>query len=169
MRAMRRAILVAAMTVALAAPMWAQQAERPPQEAVTCYVPANGDVAPGAKAKRPQPLDPADVETLTGYPYPVEMRPAPKPGHPLDPADVDVLTGKTRRSAYEDYGYQGKVTPYYYYPVDPYGSGYGAYGRGGRFDGDLNSTRVRAPFVPPVPLFRSRLFSRFGGNSLFFR
>lgn len=32
-------------------------------------------------------------------PYP-DPKPAPKQGHPLDPADVDVLTGKTARRNY---------------------------------------------------------------------
>ncbi len=35
---------------------------------------------------------------------------APKPGHPLDPADVDVLTGKTKPSGAP--GYRSEAAPY---------------------------------------------------------
>ena len=39
--------------------------------------------------------------------------PAPKPGHPLDPADVDVLTGKNKApAAYGPYAYPVVVDPY---------------------------------------------------------
>jgi hypothetical protein len=52
---------------------------------------------------------------------------APKPGHPLDPADVDVLTGKNKPSSQRGYGVL--VDPYlgYGYPrstfTDPGGPG----------------------------------------------
>lgn len=43
--------------------------------------------------------------------------PAPKLGHPLDPADVDILTGKTRAPAYS--AYRGYAGPYAYgYPAN---------------------------------------------------
>jgi hypothetical protein len=42
-----------------------------------------------------------------------QQPPAPKPGHPLDPADVDVLTGKTKPSnPYGAYGNRFYVDPY---------------------------------------------------------
>jgi hypothetical protein len=42
-----------------------------------------------------------------------QFPPAPKLGHPLDPADVDVLTGKTKSSnPYGPYGYRFAVDPY---------------------------------------------------------
>jgi hypothetical protein len=42
---------------------------------------------------------------------------APKPGHPLDPADVDVLTGKNKAAAQSPYGYGSRVTPYLNYSL----------------------------------------------------
>jgi len=42
-----------------------------------------------------------------------QQPPAPKPGHPLDPADVDVLTGKTKAAnPYGPYGGRVVVDPY---------------------------------------------------------
>jgi len=44
---------------------------------------------------------------------------APKLGHPLDPADVDILTGKTKSSAAPSYGgYAPAPYPYLSYPVN---------------------------------------------------
>ena len=43
---------------------------------------------------------------------------APKPGHPLDPADVDVLTGKTKPSGAPGYRYGVAPSPYASYPVN---------------------------------------------------
>ena len=51
------------------------------------------------EVKRPHPLDPADVNTITGRD--TNLTPfsrAPKPGHPLDPNDVATLTGRPQRS-----------------------------------------------------------------------
>jgi hypothetical protein len=47
---------------------------------------------------------------------------APKPGHPLDPADVDVLTGKNKAGVQSLYGYGAQVTPYLSYSLGDYGS-----------------------------------------------
>jgi hypothetical protein len=42
-----------------------------------------------------------------------QQPPAPKPGHPLDPADVDVLTGKNKSpNPYGPYGNRIVVDPY---------------------------------------------------------
>ena len=60
--------------------------------------------------KAPEPLKPAPTaaEKLRA-----QFPPAPKPGHPLDPADVDVLTGKTKSSnPYGIYGARYAVDPY---------------------------------------------------------
>ena len=43
---------------------------------------------------------------------------APKLGHPLDPADVDVLTGKTKPSEAPGYRYEVAPSPYASYPVN---------------------------------------------------
>jgi hypothetical protein len=46
---------------------------------------------------------------------------APKPGHPLDPADVDVLTGKNKAGAQNPYGsYGSRVTPYISYSLSDF-------------------------------------------------
>jgi len=51
--------------------------------------------------------------------------PAPKPGHPLDPADVDVLTGRTKSSnPYGRYGYPLLVDPYAYAGGSRFGGTY---------------------------------------------
>jgi hypothetical protein len=48
---------------------------------------------------------------------------APKLGHPLDPADVDVLTGKNKAGAQSPYGgYGARATPYLSYSLGDYGS-----------------------------------------------
>ncbi len=51
-----------------------------------------------------------------------QQPPAPKPGHPLDPADVDVLTGKNKpANPYGSYGNRVVIDPYsgfgYGYPM----------------------------------------------------
>ncbi len=43
---------------------------------------------------------------------------APKPGHPLDPADVDVLTGKAKPSGAPGYRSEAAPYPYASYPVN---------------------------------------------------
>jgi hypothetical protein len=73
--------------------------------------------------KTPQPLDPADVATLTGRPVPREWNSAPRPANrirwysenpqqqeaqdnSLRPTDLDILTGKydQKRQPYQPYG-----------------------------------------------------------------
>jgi len=84
-------------------------------------------------AKKPKPLDPADVETLTGRPtgqataepapkpgHPLAGERAPKKGHPLDWRDVDILTGKADR-----YAQRGYAAPYVYADVPVSGSRFG--------------------------------------------
>ena len=54
---------------------------------------------PSTETKKPHPLDPADVNTITGRD--TNLMPfsrAPKPGHPLDSNDVATLTGRPQRS-----------------------------------------------------------------------
>jgi hypothetical protein len=73
----------------------AAEAQKPAEQAAPAQAPAPtfSSVAP----KKP----------VSTYP------PAPKPGHPLDPADVDVLTGKSKApSTYGPYGYRLMVDPY---------------------------------------------------------
>ena len=106
---MKRLIfLVALLLVAQGA--WAQQGSAQTQE-------------PPKPAAKPKPVDPADVETLTGRPYAGEAEPAPKPGHPLngEPApkkghpldwrDVDILTGKADRAARQPYASPYATSP----------------------------------------------------------
>lgn len=79
-------------------------------------------------AKQPKPLDARDVHILTGrttYQNYVPQ-PAPRKGHPLDPADVDTLTGNGQNG--QQSGYRGYVYPYVNYDLgmgDQYGSRYG--------------------------------------------
>jgi hypothetical protein len=104
-----------------------------------------------AKAKKP-PVDPADVETLTGRPSnQAAPSPAPKKGAPLDWRDVDILTGKSngRSRAY--------VTPYVY--VDAPG-----YGRGNT--GSVFTDNQFAPVTTETsPLFAPRAFGRVRDHS----
>ena len=46
---------------------------------------------------------------------------APKLGHPLDPADVDVLTGKTKPSRAPGYRSEAAPYPYSSYPINAAG------------------------------------------------
>jgi hypothetical protein len=69
---------------------------------------------PGLIAQEQEPATPAEEpRQTTGS---ANASPAPKPGHPLDPADVDVLTGKdrARKNPYGVYGYGGPGSMYGY-------------------------------------------------------
>ncbi len=130
---MRKLMLLAGAALLGAGSLLAQsqQQQLPPDSAAT---------------KRPRPLDPADVNTLTGRESNLSVYArAPKPGHPLDPNDVATLTGRrsvsqrqmprprpghaldpadveTLSSSSDEEGprYRFNVTPYgtYGYPVD---------------------------------------------------
>lgn len=75
--------------------------------------------APVLAQTQEKPQAPARTEEQSAAPAPPQAKPAPKLGHPLDPADVDVLTGKTKQNAgaprpveilpygYAGYGYGG--------------------------------------------------------------
>lgn len=145
---MKRTVFLALVVTLMAAPaLLAQQPAQQPQ-------------AQPPEVKKPKPVDPADVATLTGQPgyaaepeaapkpgHPLAGEPAPKKGHPLDPRDVDILTGKADRSAQQPayappylYGYGG---------VNGYGSRFGY----SRFTG--GSTRTSPLPFPRV--FRGSL------------
>ncbi len=68
---------------------------------------------PAAEAqKAPEQPAPAPAPTA-GAKLRAQFPPAPKLGHPLDPADVDILTGKNKpANAYGPYGYRATVDPY---------------------------------------------------------
>lgn len=89
-------LMLAAPALVLAQETQQSQPPKPPEK-------------PAAEAqKAPAPPAPAPA-TKPRSPYP----PAPKPGHPLDPADVDVLTGKSKpTNPYGAYGYRVVVDPY---------------------------------------------------------
>jgi hypothetical protein len=148
----------------------AQQTQQPPAQpeqwaAVTCYVPTQvaAPAQPQAQTpapqmpKRPHPLDPADVESITGRPYQAAAwGKAPKPGHPLDWTDVEILTGRARGSSSQPYarsGYGYGAVPYVYVPMNvPY-------------YGDSYSRPV---FTQTRPLFAPRVFRRLVTNPGFF-
>lgn len=149
---MKRAIYLALVAALFVAPALLAQEQPQPQEQKQ---------AP-AKKPAPKPVDPADVETLTGRPYEGQAEPAPKPGHPLagepapkkghplDPRDVDILTGKADR--YNRRGSYAQVVPYIYVDVPVTGSRFGST----RFGGDTPRVfgrpyRGRTPAVVVVP------------------
>ncbi len=74
-------------------------------------------VAQGLLAQEPPPAQNLPEEPAANQARP-QATPAPKLGHPLDPGDVDILTGKARGSA--KLGFRGEVSPYGYggYPVN---------------------------------------------------
>jgi hypothetical protein len=177
---------IVVLALFLAPALFAQQSQQPPAQpeqwaAVTCYVPTQA--APTAQPqaqtpapqmpKRPHPLDPADVEAITGRPYQgAAWGKAPKPGHPLDWTDVEILTGRARGSN----GYSGSAygaAPYVYVQMDGqmYGSRYGSpYGaRYGSWSGSWFGGDVFAPITTQTrPLFAPRVFRRLVTNSGFF-
>jgi len=145
---MKRAIYLALVMTLCAAPALVAQ-EQPQQQ------PASGQT-PAAKKPAPKPLDPADVETLTGRPYEGQAEPAPKPGHPLagepapkkghplDQRDVDILTGKADR--YNQRGFYGQAVPYVYVDVPVSGSRFGST----RFGGNTRTRATPRVFGRPV-------------------
>ena len=151
---MKRAVYLALAVALFAAPvlMAQEQPQTQPQQTQ----------APAAKKPAPKPMDPADVEALTGRPYAGEAEPAPKPGHPLageptpkkghplDWRDVDVLTGKADR--YNRRGSYAQAVPYIYVDVPVTGSRFGSTS----FSGDTPRVfgrpfRGRTPVVVVVP------------------
>lgn len=155
---MKRAIYLAFVVALLAVPALLAQEQPQPQQQTQ---------APAAKKPAPKPVDPADVETLTGRPYAGEAEPAPKPGHPLagepapkkghplDQRDVDILTGKADR--FNQRGFYGQAVPYVYVDVPVNTSRFGST----RFGGDTRTRvtprvfgrpfRGRTPTVVVVP------------------
>jgi hypothetical protein len=142
---MKRALLMALAVALVAAPAAFAQEKQDKQDK-----PAN---PPPAPAKKP-PVDPADVETLTGRPSTqAAPRPAPKKGAPLDWRDVDILTGKANGRS----GQRSYVNPYVY--VDPLGSGRG-------YTGSQFTDNQFAPVsTQTAPLFAPRAFGRVRDHS----
>jgi hypothetical protein len=91
--------------VMLAAPAFVLAQETQPSQ------PPKPPEKPAAEAqKAPEPPAPAPSPAAK---LRAQFPPAPKPGHPLDPADVDVLTGKNKSSnPYGPYGSRVMVDPY---------------------------------------------------------
>lgn len=82
---------------------------------VKAFVVALGLVfVPGLMAQEQEPATPAEESRQTKSS--AGASPAPKLGHPLDPADVDVLTGKdrARKNPYREYGYGDPGSMYGY-------------------------------------------------------
>lgn len=151
----RLVLLMALVLLAAAQTTWAQQSgqsqeqEQPKQEA----------------KPKPKPVDPADIETLTGRPYQREMAPAPKKGHPLDWRDVDILTGRAERAEREARRPYAGYAPYAYGGVE-YGYGMG-YGRR-RYSALASEESQFAPVTTQTrPLFAPR-FGRGRRGSFFF-
>lgn len=91
-------VMLAAPAFVLAQDTQQSQPPKPPEK-------------PAAEAQK-APEQPAPAPTAAEK-LRAQFPPAPKPGHPLDPADVDVLTGKTRSSnPYGVYGSRMVVDPY---------------------------------------------------------
>lgn len=93
-------LLMLAMPALVLAQQSQQSQQKPPEK-------------PAAeKQKAPEQPAPAPVPT-TAEKLRAQFPPAPKPGHPLDPADVDVLTGKSKpANPYGPYGYRVVADPY---------------------------------------------------------
>ena len=89
--------------------------------------------APVLAQTQEKPQAPARTEEQSAALAPAQAKPAPKLGHPLDPADVDVLTGKASRNAGANRPVE--VLPYGYGGYAGYGR-FGAYSIGtSRFGG----------------------------------
>lgn len=102
-------LLLLAAPAAVLAQEPQQSAQKPPEKPVT--------EAQSIEQKPPRPLTTAEKIRA-------QQPKAPKPGHPLDPADVDVLTGKTRSSnPYGAYGARFYVDPYTGLAYSLYGYG----------------------------------------------
>ncbi len=89
-------LLMLAMPALVLAQETQQSQQKPPEK-------------PAAETqKAPEKPPPTAAERLRA-----QQPPAPKPGHPLDPADVDVLTGKNKpTNPYGPYGGRIVVDPY---------------------------------------------------------
>jgi hypothetical protein len=71
-------------------------------------------VAQSVLAQEPPP---AQNPPEPARPAPAQTQAAPKPGHPLDPADVDVLSGKNKALSSGAYGYAASPSLYWSYPL----------------------------------------------------
>lgn len=92
-------VMLAAPAFVLAQETQQSQPPKPPEK-------------PAAEAQKAPEQQPAPAPTAAEK-LRAQFPPAPKPGHPLDPADVDVLTGKSRFSnPYGPYGSRIVVDPY---------------------------------------------------------
>ena len=117
-------------------------------------------VVPGLTAQEQQrPAPAADNSSRAAQ--------APKLGHPLDPADVDVLTGKNKSRAYSDSESRREVNPYGPYGrLGPWGDEYYGYGRLNANPSIFAA--VTTKISPPFSLvfagrFRNRPVILFGG------
>jgi hypothetical protein len=91
-------VMLAAPAIVLAQETQQSQPPKPPEKLA-------------AEAQK-APEQPAPPQT-TAEKIRAQFPPAPKPGHPLDPADVDVLTGKSKpANPYGVYGSRVIVDPY---------------------------------------------------------
>ncbi len=123
-----------------------------------------------AQEKQPVPEQPPQTHEQTQS----RATPAPQLGHPLDPADVDVLTGKTK--APENTGYRVDPLSYAYGSYSGY-PGIDTAGRAQRYTGfsprtSLLFARTRRGsffFLGNVPFFAPPSFFFFGpGRGSFF-
>lgn len=71
-----------------------------------------------AQERPPTPKQPEETGAMQGQ---SQAQPAPKLGHPLDPADVDVLTGKTKTSGARGDRPEAAPYPSMSYPVNAAG------------------------------------------------
>jgi hypothetical protein len=91
-------VMLAAPAFVLAQETQQSQPPKPPEK-------------PATEAQK-APEQPAPAQTPAAK-LRAQFPPAPKPGHPLDPADVDVLTGKNKSAnPYGPYGTRVVVDPY---------------------------------------------------------
>jgi hypothetical protein len=101
--------------VMLAMPAFVLAQQTQPSQSKPAQKPAaETQKAPEPAAAPAQTAEPAPTFSSVAPKKPVSTYPpAPKPGHPLDPADVDVLTGKSKpASPYGGYGYRVLADPY---------------------------------------------------------
>lgn len=80
--------------------------------AATALLAVNGLLARQEPAAQNQSEEPRPAQPQA------QPQAAPKLGHPLDPADVDVLTGKTKAGRAPGYGNAAAPYPYMSYPVN---------------------------------------------------
>ena len=123
--------------------------------------------ATGLFAQEP-PKPPARTEEPAAAP--TQAQSAPKLGHPLDPADVDVLTGKSKRASSDAYQAPA-ISPYGYGGYGGYG-GFGPYSLGAsRFGGSQFASvgGSAQPLFAPIAFGRvgNRSFFVIGNTSSF--